>query len=352
MGFDDNKLETAIIGFSIVLVAGLGFLLKTPVQSALGYQNVSYEMPRPKASFLASLFDLGDREIERKYVNPFDKKKADAKKAAVDPKAAKTNVAKAPAPAPKQADKKADERQKNVDVQVVGSDPSVDLGDFDKMADNSQVPGNYSDVGAANKKNNIPAEEAKTGLTADQWRALLQAQPTKENVTKLVAAFSNKEIDDQTFYMISSELLRNNQAEVQKLGLAAVQSFYSVKSFALVSQSYNQLTPELQSQAHNYLLTYAVSSRMGILMAALQSRDVVVVTSATQIVMEGHQKAKEGVLTSADPRNQRGDVTTNSISGYAKFLPVFQQLAQYPDSSISGLANSALSQIQGAVAAL
>ena len=38
--------------------------------------EVSYEMPRPK-SFWASLFGLGldDREIERKYVNPFEKEK-------------------------------------------------------------------------------------------------------------------------------------------------------------------------------------------------------------------------------------------------------------------------------------
>lgn len=351
MSFNDNKLETAIAGVAIILLVGLGYLFKAPVQSALGYQEVSYEMPRPKKSFLASLFDLGDREIDRKYVNPFAKKEAAAKKA----EAAKQNTAAVkPAPAKnKTAKATTPDAKKNVSVQVTGSDPSVDLGGFDSRSDYSAPANNYAEgTGKNNKDKTQQTAEEKAGLTADQWRALLQAQPTKQNVAKLVAAYAAQEIDDSTFYTITSELLRSNNAEVQGLGLNAVKSFYNLRSFAMISQYFNQLPVELQQQAHAHLLTYAVSGRLGILLSALQSRDLSTVTSATQIIMEGHQKAKEGVVVSADPRSQRGDVTLNSVSGYSKFLPILQQLAQNPDTAISGLASSAYGQIQGSVAAL
>ncbi len=83
MSFTDRKLEIAIGGSILVLILAMGYLLKTPVQAVLGEQDVVYEMPRPKRSFLAALFDLGDREVSRTYKNPFNKKKkAEEKKTA------------------------------------------------------------------------------------------------------------------------------------------------------------------------------------------------------------------------------------------------------------------------------
>ncbi len=43
---------------------------------------------------------------------------------------------------------------------------------------------------------------------------------------------------------------------------------------------------------------------------------------------------------------------TNSLAGYSKFVPIFQQLAQSTDPVIRELANTALSQLGTAVATL
>ncbi|WII73165.1 hypothetical protein QJS83_04670 [Bdellovibrio sp. 22V] len=349
MGFNDRKLETAILGLAILLVGGLGYVLKTPVQAVLSEAEVVYEMPRPKKSFLASLFDLGDREVSRKYVNPFAKK--EAAKTADAKKNDKAAPAKPVAQKKQDTKKTAEARKPKVDVQVVGGNDTKTLGGDEIFPEGQRYNQNYSDT--ANNSNPAQAKEDKNVMGGDQWRALLMAQPTKENVAKLMAAFSNNEIDEQMYYTIVTDLFRNNKSEVQALGLVAVKGAYNVKSFSITAQYYDQLTPEVQTQAHAYLLTYAVSGRLPILASALQSSNAEVVMTAVEVVKHGHQQAKDGVNPGSDPRNSRGDVVVNGVAGYAKFIPIFQQLSQSQDATIAGLASSALSQIQTtAVAAL
>ncbi|MNT61518.1 hypothetical protein D3C86_1931470 [compost metagenome] len=72
---------------------------------------------------------------------------------------------------------------------------------------------------------------------------------------------------------------------------------------------------------------------------------------AAQVVIEGYQAAKSG-NTATPPRASRGDEVVSSVSGYAKFVPIFKSLAQSGDATIAQLANSALSQMQTSVASL
>ncbi|UXR64367.1 hypothetical protein EZJ49_14960 [Bdellovibrio bacteriovorus] len=349
MSFTDKKLEIAIAGFALLMIGGMGYLLKSPVQNAISEMEVIYEMPRPK-SILAALFDLGDREISRDYKNPFAKKKDDAKK--VDAKTAAPQQAPAKAVAKKADSKKTPTpiKKPSVEVNVVGAAPASGLNSDDITVGDGNGQQNYQQE--TNNKKTAENTETKNTLSGDQWRALLQAQPSKENVDKLVAAYSAKEVDDQTFYTIVTELLRSNKTETQDLGLAALKGTYSEKSFAVVAQYYDQFAPEVQTKLHTYMLSYAVSGRMGILMSVLKSDNAELVTAATQVVMEGYVAAKAGTNLN-DPRGSRGDVVINSVDGYAKFIPVFQQLAQSQDSEIAGMASAALSQIQtAAVAAL
>lgn len=348
MSFTDRKLETGILVLAAALVCSMGYLLKEPVQSVLGTQDVSYEMPRPKQSFLASLFDLGDREISRKYVNPFDKKKATAKKE----KDAKAAQAAKPAVAKKAVAKKktVDTNKKpSVEVNIVGAEPQKTWADDGISSPVGPVASAPNETGR-NADNRAPKTEEQ--LKGDQWRALLMAQPTRENVTKLIAAFTKGDVDDATFYMIMADLYRANKAETQALGLQAAKAVYSTRAFALTAQYFDQLTTELQTQANTYLATYATSARLSILASLLRGNDIEVVTAATEVVLNGYQQARSGVVTTPDPRNSRGDVTINSVSAYSQFIPVFQQLASNGDATIANLANTALSQIQAGVAAL
>ncbi|WP_413568724.1 hypothetical protein ACLWBD_14580 [Bdellovibrio sp. HCB117] len=351
MGFKDNKLETAIIGLSIVMVGALGYVLRTPVQSAIAELEVIYEMPRPKTSFLAALFDLGDREISRKYVNPYAKKKEDAKKTA-DAKNAAVPV-KPVAQKKAEAKKKADEApKKTVDVQIVGADEPTGFGDDGFMNSGTGSGQQFVDNSGNNNPKNEQTGADKETLTGDQWQARLRAQPTAENVAQLVAAFSRSEVSESIFYSIVADLYSSNKAETQALGLEAVKSLYNSRSFAVTAKYYEQMTPELKSKADKYLAGYAVTARLGILKSVLQSNDSSVVEAALQVVIEGYQSAKGGVTPNTDPRNSRGDVTTNAVAGYSQFVPLFQQLAQSSDATIANLAATGLGQLQTAVASL
>lgn len=352
MGLKDRKLEIAMVALAVVMAGGMGHLLKNPVQSVMNETaDIVYEMPRPKNSILSVLFDLSDRLVTRKYVNPFaKKKKAEAKKTVQTP-------AKPPVVAPKTAQKKKVEEKKKdetvspkVDVQIVGSDPS--------SPETNELTGSFPVVAVKQVKANANTQNAPTEnqtgniVSGNQWRALVLAHPTEENINKLVQAYKSKEVDDTTFYMIVTDLFRDNKIENQKLGLLAVKSTYSVKSFSTTAQYFDQLAPEVQESANSYLMSYAVTSRLPVLMQTLESSNTEVVATATQVVIEGYEKAKKGISPGQDPRTQRGDVVMNSTSSYSRFLPIFQQLALSSDTVIAGLANTALSQIQISVAAL
>lgn len=354
MGFTDKKLEIAIFAFAVVMLGAMGYVLKAPVQAVLSDQEIVYEMPRPKSSILAALFGLGDREISRTYKNPFDKKKAEDAKKAEAAKAAAAAPAK-PAVAQKKANaKKADPTKKKVDVQVVGAEVKATFGGDKDMAAGptgavaADVVNNQKTTTEQNPQDN------KDGLKADQWIALLRAQPTKENIAKLIAAYSKQEVDDRTFYTIVEDLFRSNKADEQALGLAAVKSFYNLNSFAYTAKYADQFAPDLKDDVHEYLYSYGVSSRLTILKAALQDKNSAeVVLTAADVVIDGYQKAKNGTTSpSTDPRNARGDVKTNSVTNYQQFIAVFQELTKSPVPEIQTAANLALSQIQISVAAL
>lgn len=354
MSFTDRKLEITMFALVAVMIGGLGYALKSPAQAALATADVSYEMPRPK-SFLAALFgfDLGDREINRKYVNPFDKKKEDVKKAAA--KAAATPAAPKAVAQKKAEAKKTSEvaKKSKVDVNVVAGNTKPALAGSDIAAGGHG--GGAGNLEAGNGKNAAMSDtkkDDKSGMSADQWRALVSGQPTKENVDKLISAYFTKEVDDATFYTIVNDLLHNNKSETQALGLYAASATYSSQSFAVVASNYGQLSAENQTKAQTYLMGYASSGRSGALLGALKSTSAEVVELAAQVIIKGYQQATANTVA-ADPRTARGDTakTSNAVSDYSKFIPVFQQLAQSSDATIVGLANSALSQIHTGVAA-
>lgn len=353
MSFADKKLEMSILGLSIIMVAGVSYLLKSPIKSVIeDVEAVIYEMPRPKNSFLAALFDLGEREVSRKYVNPFAKKKEEVKKAPEAAKTAAVTPKKAVAQVAKKEQKKSEEVQKKqVDVQVVGDAPETKWEDDGFFATTGQNKSRVAGSGGSSEKK-IQTQQTKNNMSGAQWRSLLMAQPTTENVSKFLQAYQVQEVDDQTFYQVVGDLFRSNKVETQALGLSAVKFVYSPVSFSLTAQHYEQMTPELQQKAHEYLMSYGVAGRLPFLMSVLQGNNPVAVEAAVQVVVDGYSKAKDGVVPTADPRIVRGEVATNSVAGYSKFVPIFQQLAQSADAGIANIAKSALSQIQTAVAAL
>ncbi len=73
MNWQDNKLEISIITGLALTLAGL-FGLFQPLNSRTNIEttDITYEMARPN-SLTPGEYDLNGREIDRKYINPFEK---------------------------------------------------------------------------------------------------------------------------------------------------------------------------------------------------------------------------------------------------------------------------------------
>jgi hypothetical protein len=337
MDFADKKLEIGIAVLAIVATAGL---LKVFGSFGSGpgifSQEVSYAMPRPKNDIVGE-FGLNGREIDRRYVNPFEKKKAEAKAAAAA-EAAKANQTVKKAPVAKAAAKKADAKKApEVKVDVVDRDPSKKHSGESYGGTESKLigvtGGPLAAEGADKKK-----EEEK--LSPAQWRALMSAQPTRENMDKLVQALASNKVDANTFYSIIEEMLMSQKTDDQALALYGVQRTNNVRSFAVVALHISTLQGETQTAANTFLRSYSAPSKHGILIQALQSDDITVAMEAAEVVQYGLQVAQNGGST--DPRDVRDENQTQSMASYGRFRSVFEAWAQDGDAALQSLAATIL----------
>lgn len=361
MNLKENKLEIGIALSAFALVCGLGQLFKQPVQKTLDEAGISYEMPRPKNSILAALFNLDDREIEKKYINPFDKKKNQAKidetkKAVIPVKSAQNSQKKNPQSKPASPSSLPDFRSPSVDVMIVGGGVKSQLNAADISFGGGARGGVQTRVAGSDSKvaTDDLNEQSADKKSAAQWRALIMAQPTLANVQSLKEAFNEGDIDSASYYAIVQDLLSSNTYETQKLGIVALEGIYSVQAFTVAVRSQSQLEEAESALIESYLASYAVSSRLGVLASAMKSQDSSVVSVAIQVTLQGYQTAQSGVTlpTSGGGRDSRGDRQGIAASNYAQFVPIFQQLARSGDSEIAQLASQGLNQIQVSVASL
>lgn len=347
MDFVENKFEISVAALVLLMVYGMGTLLKNSWGNpALDSADVVYEMPRPK-SFQGTGLDLSDREIDRRFVNPFEKKKAEAAAAAKAAGVQAKATAKAADQAKKNAAAKAAAAKKPQVTARVIAKSNNGMTASEELTNNptgySYGGGSFGGPKQAANNNATNANEDDNKMSADQWRSLLSAQPTKANMEKLIAAFKKSEIDESGFYTIIDDLLKSNKPESQALGLSGAQAFPTARSFVIVNQNNEHFTAELKTQSDAFLASYGQASRVAVLAGVLQSNDIESVTKATQIIITSYQQTTSGGTNGGRPG--RGEVNISSVSSYQKFIPLFQKLAQSSDSALAALANSALSAL-------
>lgn len=353
MGLTNRYVAGMVLAAAIVLIGGYKMLPASVRNAAQAEFDLSHSMPRPKSALYSFFFGLEGREIERTEINPYKETKSNTEVAGVrkdvpkiDPKkqaAAKKPVGKpAILPAPK---------KNEVEVNVVNANNENGLNAGDLAENPNQVAPNYFQQKTANNQTGAAGDSEtkdKETLSAAQWRALLGAQPTKENVMKLIAAFNNKEADANTLYLIMNEMMQSSNAETQALGLLIGQNVPSLRSFTIVADNYDRLNGTVKASADAYLLTYMQNSRLGILAMALQSEDNQVVYHAAQVMVKGLEQVKNGQNAGGGtrPNTGRGIVASGSGKTYTPFISILEELVKSGDGSVSGLAQNALTQIQ------
>ncbi len=349
MGQTNRYVTGMILTAAIIAFAGFFFLRGAVKTVRHADFDMSYSMPRPKSALYNFFFGLEGREIERTEINPFKDKKdakklSDAKNAAkIDPKAQAAEAAK------KAAQQKATAAQRKPEMKVTinNAAPTAPLASGDLNTEHQTQSGGA--IGAMPTARANTNYQAKTDtLSAAQWRALVVGQPTKENVSKLVNAFNNKEVDANTLYLIMNDLIQSSNTETQAMALVIAQAVPSLKSFSAVSTNYDKLDANNRKAADTYMMSYMSGSKLSILALALQSEDSQVVTHAAQVMVTGLEQVKNGQNAGGTRASSggRGVVASGTKNTYSQFVSIFENLTKSGDSTVAGLAQNALTQIQ------
>ncbi len=349
MNWQENKLEISVImGLGITLFGLFSLFRPMSAPHGFGAKDIAYEMARPN-SFTPGEYDLSQREIDRRYINPFEKVEAPGS----------TNTKKAATAATKKTDaKKAkDKKTQANNKKKPTSTVNVVDGRKNTLSDSEEQktaainpPVNQQNQNNNNTDKNAKDDQKKDGRSPDQWRALLLAEPTYENMKALMAAYADKQIDDGNFYKIIQSLLENQNAQTQNVGLYGAQSFPSVQSFSLIVKSEDVLSGNSKKFAEEILLGYNQPQSIAILGQVLRSNEDAIVMKAGDVILAGIQKYKNGESISEGNRTTRGDVKIRSASQYSVLIPILQQLSTNQNTSVSQLAGSVLSQIQSLLA--
>ncbi len=343
MDFREHKLETDFVICVLFFVALIYLMFsgsgktRTPRSAA-----IRYEMPRPKNQ-VQSDFSLEGREIDYSYDNPFDKKDAAKKKAgAIDKKKGVVKDAgkkKADAKKVAQQKKKENSAEKKTDEQAKTDAPATE-GTEDS---NWNGPTSHANNGQQGKPTNGPTErpvpQEEDQRTAQQWRSLLNAQPTQENMDKLVQAYSRREVTDAEFYVIVEDLLKNQKSETQKVGLYGIRTIHSTKAFTLMSDYYENLNTDTKRIAGQIMLAYGQSARLDVLAQVLRSGHQKATVNALNVVTQSLQNNR------TDPRDVRAGAGSRNSRRYSVVLPAVQQLQQSGQGEVAQLAGQVYGQL-------
>jgi hypothetical protein len=339
MELRDYKTEIIWLLFCTVFLGLLYLIFRTPSPKAPRRQaSINYEMPRPEAR-ISPDFSLEGREVDYEYENPFADSKS--KKAGHSVKADKGIVKNVKTNAKKLAQKKKESKKRaseNQNENKAVSETEPQAGD--PLIQNSS-PHRSSKISQGTR----PAQSNPGNLDLDddrseqQWRSLLNAQPTQENMEKLISAYRRGQVSENTFLIIAEDLLKNQKSESQKVGLLGLRSVQTPRAFVLLSDQYESLNADVKPLARQVLLSYGQSSKLESLAQVLRSGNPKATLNALNVIQTLLNTARP------DPRDVRSNGSLRGQRRYASLVPSIQQLQQSGTIEVAQLAGQIYSQL-------
>lgn len=349
MDGSDNKLRNLSL-LILVLVSGVLFLVfKSMKVRTIKIQEADYVMPRVQGTSFSD-YDLSQRQVHREQINPFEKIENQLNQAKANPVTQKTAPATKKENTKNKAQSKTDKKkQTGVETRVVeraddgGLSPSAEepINSYAFQKPPQAKEAKKSNEGTAQQNN--PDNEDR--MSAEQWRALLQSEPTFENMKKLIQATSEQKVPVGEFYMIIEDLLASQNPQTQSVGLFGAQAMPSAQSFSIIARHYELFSEQTKKFADQILFDYNQPQLLSSISQALQSSEEVVALKAGEILQKGIQDLRSGTPTSSrTPRG--GSVAQAGVTQYNSMIPLLQQLSASPQGSIAQMASSILAQIQ------
>jgi hypothetical protein len=321
-------------------------------------ESESYEMGRPD-SFATNEYDISGRKLVRTVNDPnqnLAKQVLGAPNAvpavAVSNAVAGAQPAKSASQAAADAKKLADAQKKKaqVAINVVDSNREKMRG-FADTQNTKQTPNPYvyAQVRPPVAPPTSPGDNPeKDKLTAAQWRAILFADPSSNNVKNFVAAFQGGEISGNEFYQIADNLLADAAEDRQDAGLRAYASDYSVRSFTVLAKIYqaSSSSEEQKTKIYSSLRAYGEPSRLSLLSRIFYLNDAPALTLAAQVL--GQTLAAQTPSTNVqDGRQGRGPVSLAiPVSRFQAFLTPLNRLLSNQEAGLASQAQALIDQIK------
>lgn len=322
--------------------------------------QIDYQMAKPVEGY--SEYSLNGREIEEVYEGleakqavfktsdkktktEVIKKAVTAKKKIEDTKKAQTRAAQLAAYNKKVAEvkkawdahnarKKAEANSKTeAETQANNSSPSAPFSG----AENRNQPPILNDPKAKNKK------------TFAEWRAQIFAQPTRETVDALMAAYRKNEVTAAEVQALAQDLLDQNDDKMKGLGLYVLRSAPSMGSLSQMVHAEPEVNDSLKAYIGQAYLAYLQPQNVGYLNQALQTKDKTLILKSLNILGVNLQKLSQGDYSSLnDPRNRRdsGAVSQFSMTSFTSLVPALTTLSQSQDQELISPAQQVLGFIQ------
>jgi hypothetical protein len=203
-------------------------------------------------------------------------------------------------------------------------------------------------------KNREAAEEKLSSL--EEWLAFIMPQPSYDRTMKMLQELQSKRLETSIFHEVAAEMLSDPRPKMQELGVLALGSFPSLRSYLLLQSSnarFSETSP-LRIQSRNFLKNYTRLENLRYLSSVLTTRvesDIVfealrlIHTSASFYSDQAKTSAGEDSESSLQPA--RVQANNHLIRQFGPLVPVLNRLAQTStDEAIRQQASTTLQQVQ------
>jgi hypothetical protein len=183
--------------------------------------------------------------------------------------------------------------------------------------------------------------------TFAEWRTLLLAKPTSENLALFVAAYRKGEVTSTEYQALATDLIDQSDVKLKALGLQALRAVPSLGSLSQLVHL-EGLTAEYQAYVEQAINAYLMAQNVQYLNQALLTQDNTLVSKALNLLNTSLSQLSNGDVSSfIDPRNVRnGSVGTFSLGDYVSLVPALTQLSQSADQSVASLAQQVAALIK------
>lgn len=356
MNLTKSERTIAVIGLVAISVFIAMFIqlsrgAKSETQFEIG-SAINYTMARPDQAY--SEYTLDGRELDHSFEGlaktetavRLDKKKKEliAKKAA-DTKKKEEIKKKQVAQVKAQDAIQTKLKEQFLNQRIAEKNREKSDSKNETRSNNNTTSQNNNVAPPPSTDNRTPVKPKRTYA---EWRSLLFASPSTENLGLFIGAFRKKEISVTEYQAMAQDLIDQSDLKLKGLGLMTLRSAPSLESLSQLVHLQTSTLGNYQAYLDQSIIAYLQPQNLQYLNQALATKNKILVAKSLNLLSANLVKFSQGDFAGlVDPRNRReGEVVTFSMNSYRTLLPILNHLGASQDQEFSGQAQEITALIQ------